>query len=208
MKAFTVLRGIAAPMFKDNIDTDQICPKQHLTRLVRTGFDRALFSDRRFDAEGVERADFILNQEPWRKAAILVAGENFGCGSSREHAVWALVEFGVQCVIAPTFGDIFLQNSVNSGLLAVSLPFADVQKLASDALDAPGMDWTVDLPNQAIVTAAGANLAFDIDPSRKARLIDGLDEIGLTLLHQSEIDAFEARQRNAAPWLWHSSHLN
>jgi len=208
MKAFTVLRGIAAPLFKDNIDTDQICPKQHLTRLVRTGFDRALFSDRRFDAEGAERADFILNQEPWRKAVILLAGENFGCGSSREHAVWALVEFGVQCVIAPSFGDIFLQNSVNSGLLAVSLPFADVRKLASDALGAPGMEWTVDLPNQTIVTATGATLAFDIDPSRRARLIDGLDEIGLTLLHQSEIDAFEASQRNAAPWLWHPSHLN
>lgn len=206
MKAFNVLRGVAVPLLKDNIDTDQICPKQHLKRLVRTGFDRALFSDRRFDTEGSERPDFILNQDPWRKAAILVAGENFGCGSSREHAVWALVEFGIRCVIAPSFGDIFFQNSVNSGLLAVCLSLENVKKLGNDALAVPGTEWTIDLPNQKISTADGEAIEFDIDQSRKSRLIEGLDEIGMTLLHQSEIEAFEVSQRNVAPWLWHPAH--
>lgn len=202
MTPFIVLQGIPVAMFENNIDTDQLCPKQHLLRLEKTGFDRALFSDRRFEEDGTERNDFVLNQAPWRQARILVAGENFGCGSSREHAVWALVQFGIRCVIAPSFGDIFFQNSVNSGLLALRLAAPEVQRLARIAADAPGSEWRIDLPAQTVQAASGDVIPFDIDATQKDRLLHGLDEIDLTLRHESAIDAFEARQRAAAPWLW------
>ena len=202
MTPFTVLAGTAIPMAEENIDTDQLCPKQHLLRLEKTGFDHALFSDRRFDANGIERPDFILNRLPWRHGSILIAGDNFGCGSSREHAVWALVQWGIRSVIAPSFGDIFLQNSVNSGLLAIRLPKETVNALAHAAESEPGANWTIDLPAQAVVPPRGEAVAFEIDATRKERLLLGLDEIALTLRHQQEIDEFEARQRREAPWLW------
>ncbi len=202
MKPFTVVAGSVIPMAEDNIDTDQLCPKQHLLRLEKTGFDRALFSDRRFDANGVERPDFILNRLPWRDGSILIAGDNFGCGSSREHAVWALVQWGIRSVIAPSFGDIFFQNSVNSGLLAIRLPKETVNALVHEAESEPGASWTIDLPAQVILPPRGERVVFEIDPTRKERLLLGLDEIALTLRHQREIDEFEARQRREAPWLW------
>jgi len=204
MKPFTVLAGSAIPMAEDNIDTDQLCPKQHLLHLEKTGFDRALFSDRRFDANGLERPDFILNRLPWRHGSILIAGDNFGCGSSREHAVWALVQWGIRCIIAPSFGDIFFQNSINSGLLAIRVPKEKVNTLVHEAQSEPGAKWTIDLPAQAIAPPRGEEVAFEIDPTRKERLLFGLDEIALTLLHQREIDEFEARQRREMPWLWHA----
>jgi len=204
MKPFTTLESIAIPMPEDNIDTDQLCPKQHLLRLEKSGFDHALFSDKRFDAAGAERPDFILNQAPWREGSILIAGDNFGCGSSREHAVWALVQWGIRCVIAPSFGDIFLQNSVNSGLLSIRLPKDAVSGLVREARRQPGAPWTIDLPAQTIWPPQIQGVAFDIDATRKERLRRGLDEIGLTLVHQGEIDVFEARQRREAPWLWHA----
>ena len=207
MKPFTVLAGGAIPMAEDNIDTDRLCPKQHLLSLEKTGFDRALFSDRRFDANGVERPDFILNRPPWRHASILIAGDNFGCGSSREHAVWALVQWGIRCVIAPSFGDIFFQNSVNSGLLAIRLPREKVDILVHAAQREPGAQWTIDLPAQAIAPPHGDAVAFEIDPTRKERLLHGLDEIALTLRHQRAIDEFEARQQREAPWLWRAMQL-
>lgn len=207
MRPFTVHAGGAIPIVEDNIDTDQLCPKQHLLRLEKTGFDRALFSDRRFDANGIERPDFILNREPWRNGSILIAGDNFGCGSSREHAVWALVQWGIRSVIAPSFGDIFLQNSVNSGLLAIRLPKERVSTLVDEAQREPGATWTIDLPAQAIAPPRGDAVAFEIDPTRKERLLLGLDEIALTLRHQQEIDEFEARQRREAPWLWRATQL-
>lgn len=202
MQAFKEIEGVAAAMFEDNIDTDQLCPKQHLKRLQRTGFGDALFSDRRFNADGTVRGDFLLNQPPWDQARVLVAGDNFACGSSREHAVWSLVDFGIRCVIAPTFGDIFFQNSVNSGLLAVRLPRDRVERLARFAQKAPEQHWRVDLPLQRIVLSDGEEVNFDIEPERKDRLLSGLDEIGMTLRHQDAITSFETRQRSAQPWLW------
>jgi 3-isopropylmalate/(R)-2-methylmalate dehydratase small subunit len=207
MNPFTVLAGGAIPMAEDNIDTDQLCPKQHLLRLEKTGFDRALFSDKRFDSDGVERPDFILNRRPWRTGSILIAGDNFGCGSSREHAVWALVQWGIRCVIAPSFGDIFFQNSVNSGLLAIRLPKEKVSALADKALSTPGASWMIDLPAQVILPSQGDEVAFEIDAKHKERLRLGLDEIALTLHHQKEIDAFEMRQRHETPWLWRAARL-
>ena len=208
MKEFTVLSGCAIPMAEDNIDTDQLCPKQHLLRLEKTGFDRALFSDKRFDANGVEQPDFILNRAPWREGSILIAGDNFGCGSSREHAVWALVQWGIRCVIAPSFGDIFFQNCVNSGLLAIRLPRKTVNVLVHQAQSEPGALWTIDLPAQTVVPPRGeATTTFEIDATRKERLLLGLDEIALTHRHQREIDEFEARQRREAPWLWRAVRL-
>ena len=205
MKPFTILAGGAIPMAEDNIDTDQLCPKQHLLRLEKTGFDRALFSDRRFDANGIERPDFILNRPPWSRGSILIAGDNFGCGSSREHAVWALVQWGIRSVIAASFGDIFFQNSVNSGLLAIRLPKEKVNALVHEAQSEPGAQWMIDLPAQAIAPPRGEKVAFEIDSTRKERLLLGLDEIALTQRHQREIDAFEVRQRRDAPWLWRAT---
>jgi 3-isopropylmalate/(R)-2-methylmalate dehydratase small subunit len=207
MKQFTMVSGTAIPMAEDNIDTDQLCPKQHLLRLEKTGFDRALFSDKRFDANGVEQPDFTLNRAPWRHGSILIAGDNFGCGSSREHAVWALVQWGIRCVIAPSFGDIFLQNSVNSGLLAVRLPKEKVNTFVEEARRDPGAQWTIDLPAQLVVPPHGERTAFEIDATRKERLFLGLDEIALTHRHQRDIDEFEARQRREAPWLWRAIRL-
>jgi 3-isopropylmalate/(R)-2-methylmalate dehydratase small subunit len=199
MIRFDTLTAAAVPLMEENIDTDQLCPKQHLTAIKRVGFGAALFSDRRADPAG-----FILDHPEYASAAILVTGPNFGCGSSREHAVWALVDFGIRCVIAPSFGEIFLNNSVNSGLLAIKLPPEAVENLAVQAADNPGALWTVNLRDQTITTASGQAIAFDIEAHRKHRLLEGLDEISVTLEHGSALAAFEQHQRRSRPWLWNA----
>lgn len=202
MERLTQFYGIAAPLLEDNIDTDQLCPKQHLKRLVRSGFGPTLFSDRRFHPDGSERPEFLLNQAPWRNASILVAGDNFGSGSSREHAVWALADYGFRCIVAPSFGDIFFQNCVNSGVLAVRMSRAQVESLAEAALRSPGAPWEVDLTLQLITPALGEPVRFEIEPGRRERLMAGLDEIALTLQRREAVAAFEARQKSREPWLW------
>lgn len=202
MQKFEVFTAPAVPLVESNLDTDQLCPKQHLKTIHREGFDKALFSDRRFDLAGNPIPDFVLNRPEYARAGIMIGGENFACGSSREHAVWALVDFGIRSVIAPSFGEIFLQNTVNSGLLAIVLPQADVERLTAVAGARAGTEWTIDLPAQTISAPGLPEISFPIEPDRKERLIKGLDEVSLTLLHQAEIAAFAQRQRQAEPWLW------
>jgi 3-isopropylmalate/(R)-2-methylmalate dehydratase small subunit len=205
MQAFTTLTGIAAPLAMINVDTDMIIPKQFLKTIKRTGLGRYLFNDMRYTPDGKEKADFVLNRPAWRKAEILVAGENFGCGSSREHAPWALLDFGIRCVIAPSFADIFFNNCFKNGILPVVLPKAVVEELMADAEKGANARVTVDLPNQQIVRPNGERIAFELDPFRKHCLVNGLDDIGLTLEKRPRIDAFETRQRAAQPWLYRAS---
>jgi 3-isopropylmalate/(R)-2-methylmalate dehydratase small subunit len=202
MEKFEHFTAPAVPLVENNLDTDQICPKQHLKTIHREGFDKALFSDRRFDAQGNPIPDFVLNRPEYARAGIMIGGENFACGSSREHAVWALVDYGIRCVIAPSYGEIFLQNTVNSGLLAIVLPLTEVERLAAVAEARAGAEWTIDLPAQTILAPGLSPIVFSIEPERKERLVKGLDEVSLTLLHQVEIAAFAARQRQSEPWLW------
>ena len=195
MDPFTVLTGIAAPLLRVNIDTDLIIPKQFLKTLVRSGLGQYLFQEVRYDTEGRERPDFILNQAPYRTASILLAGANFGCGSSREHAPWALKDFGIRAILAPSFADIFYTNCFSNGLLPVQLPMEVVEALA--AVKTP---LTVDLPAQE-VRGGGLSFAFDIEPARKAVLLEGLDEIKRTEVNLPDITAYEIRRRQEAPWL-------
>jgi 3-isopropylmalate/(R)-2-methylmalate dehydratase small subunit len=193
MQAFVTHRGVVAVLDRENIDTDQIIPKQHLKRIERTGFGAFLFSDWRYFPDGSPRPDFVLNQEHGRRASILVAGKNFGCGSSREHAAWALMDFGFRAVIAPSFADIFRNNSGNNGLLVIELPEERVQMLAQRGRK-PGYELKIDLENQTIRDDIGFKIDFAIDPSRRSRLLQGLDEIGLTLMHEADIAKFEQRR--------------
>ena len=186
-----------------NVDTDCIIPMARLTRFGRGELGPWAFESLRYLADGSENPRFILNQAPWRGAGILLAGENFGCGSSREVAVWALWEIGLRCVIAPSFGDIFHGNCFQNGMLPVHLPAAEVEALATEA-GRGAMEIGVDLQAQHIVTAAGRALAFDIEPGRREALLQGLDAIGLTLRHAAAIDAFQARARARRPWLYRS----
>jgi len=202
MEKFTKLTGIAAPLDMLNVDTDMIIPKQYLKTIKRTGLGKALFAELRYDVAGAEIADFMLNQPAWREAAILVAGENFGCGSSREHAPWALLDFGIRCVIAPSFADIFHNNCFKNGILAITLSKDRVAGLMAAARRGANATMTVDLDAQTITDPDGAVIAFDIDPFRKHCLLNGLDEIGLTLQQGAAIDGFESEQRHAQPWLW------
>ena len=195
MTPFTTLTGIAAPLLRSNIDTDLIIPKQFLTTLVRSGLGRHLFHEIRYDTEGLERPDFVLNRTPYRTAAILLAGPNFGCGSSREHAPWALKDFGIRAILAPSFADIFHTNCFANGLLPVPLPMTAIKALA--AVKGP---LTVDLPAQQ-VRGGGRTYTFDIEPARKAVLLEGLDEIRRTEANLADIAAYEARRRIEAPWL-------
>jgi 3-isopropylmalate/(R)-2-methylmalate dehydratase small subunit len=195
MDPFTVLTGIAAPLLRANIDTDLIIPKQFLKTLVRSGLGRNLFQEIRFHADGTERPDFILNQSRFRQASILLAGPNFGCGSSREHAPWALKDFGIRAILAPSFADIFFTNCFSNGLLPVALPMEAIEALAT--VDGP---LTVDLPAQQ-VRGGGHTFTFDIEPSRKAVLLEGLDEIKRTEANLTDIVAYEIRRRTEAPWL-------
>lgn len=199
MDKFTTLTGIAAPFPIVNVDTDMIIPKQFLKTIKRTGLGKNLFDEMRYDDEGNEKPDFILNQEPYRHASILVAGENFGCGSSREHAPWALLDFGLKCIIAPSFADIFYNNSFKNGILPLILPQSETDKLMSDAQD--GLNITINLEKQIVVRDNGEEISFEIDPFRRQCLLEGLDDIGLTLQHIDKIKAYEKNQETEMPWV-------
>ncbi len=200
MEKFTKLTGIAAPLPLTNVDTDMIIPKQFLKTIKRSGLGKALFYEMRYDENGNENPDFVLNREPWRRASILVALDNFGCGSSREHAPWALLDFGIRCVIAPSFADIFYNNCFQNGILPVVLPKKDVDALMSVA-GSDNPELTVDLENQEIRAPNGVVIRFDIDPFRKHCLLEGLDNIGLTLQKLDRIEAFEKAYAEKFPWL-------
>jgi len=200
MQKFTILTGTAAPMPMVNVDTDMIIPKNFLKTIKRSGLGKALFYEKRYDDEGRERPDFVLNQAPWREAKILVAGDNFGCGSSREHAPWALADFGIRAVVSTSFADIFYNNCFKNGMLPIKLKAEEVELLMEDAKR--GERLTVDLPRERIRRPDGSEIAFTIDPFLKTCLLEGLDEIGLTLQKAPFIADFEAKQRASQPWLW------
>jgi 3-isopropylmalate/(R)-2-methylmalate dehydratase small subunit len=200
MEKFTKLTGVAAPLPMRNVDTDMIIPKQFLKTIKRTGLGKSLFFEMRYDEAGKEIPDFVLNQPAYRKATILVTGENFGCGSSREHAPWALLDFGIRCIIATDFADIFYNNCFQNGILPIKLPQADVDKLMDDASRGANATVTIDLESQEIRGPDGGVIKFDIDPFRKHCLLNGLDNIGLTLEKQKAIDAFEEKAQAAHPW--------
>jgi 3-isopropylmalate/(R)-2-methylmalate dehydratase small subunit len=202
MQAFTKLTGIAAPLPKANVDTDQIIPARFLKSISRLGFGKNLFANFRFKEDGSENPDFVLNQEPYRRAEVLIAFENFGCGSSREHAPWALLDFGIRCVIAPDFADIFHNNCFKNGVLPVRLPREICEKLMEDAKLGGNARISVDLERQVVVRPNGEEIAFQIDPLRRHLMLNGLDDIGQTMQHAPAIDGFEARQRAAQPWLY------
>lgn len=199
MEKFTTFEGIAAPLDMINVDTDMIVPKQFLKTIKRSGLGANVFDEMRFRPDGSEIEDFVLNQPDYRQSQILVAGDNFGCGSSREHAPWALLDFGFRCVIAPSFADIFFNNCFKNGILPIALPQAEVDKLMSDAKQGNGTVLSINLEAQTITRPNGEAIAFDVDPFRKNCLIEGLDDIGLTLKKSEKIDAFEA-ERNQLAW--------
>lgn len=201
MEKFTTHSGACVAIDLANIDTDQIIPKQFLKRIERTGYGQFLFYDWRFDAEGKARADFVLNDPRYQDATILIAGSNFGCGSSREHAPWSLLDHGFRVVIAPSFADIFYNNSLKTGILPVVLDDASVGEIMSRASEDPKYRLSVDLQGQTVTGDSGLSKSFRIDPFRKYCLLNGLDDIGLTLLHEGSITAFEDRRRRAQPFL-------
>jgi 3-isopropylmalate/(R)-2-methylmalate dehydratase small subunit len=200
--AFTVVTGVAAPLAQPNIDTDAILPARFLKRMDIAGLGDALFHEWRFDGNGAERPGFVLNQPAYREAAVIVAGANFGCGSSRENAVWALYEYGIRCVIAPSFGDIFFNNCLNYGLLPVVLPMDRIESLLRAITAQPGAAITVDLQACTVRGPDGQDDAFAIGDHARHRLLKGLDEISLTLEHETEISAYEARRKRDKPWLF------
>jgi len=200
MDKFTTLTGVAAPLPMINVDTDAIIPKQFLKTIQRTGLGKNLLYELRYDEDGKEKPDFVLNKPAYRKTQILVAGENFGCGSSREHAPWALLDFGIRCVIAPSFADIFYNNCFQNGILPIVLPQEDVDKLMDDASRGANATVTVDLEKQEIRGPDGGCIKFEMDPFRKRCLLEGLDNIGLTLESAKAISDFEAKARDARPW--------
>jgi 3-isopropylmalate/(R)-2-methylmalate dehydratase small subunit len=202
MEAFTRHTGIAAPLDRSNVDTDAIIPKQFLRKVERTGFGRHLFHEWRYtDYDGTqENPDFVLNQEPYRKATILLAQENFGCGSSREHAPWALLDFGIRVIIAPSFADIFYNNSLKNGIVLIALPAAQVSELFAMSAEQP-LELTVDLPQQTVTTKDGQTYAFDIDGFAKDCLLKGLDPIDWTLQFEDRIVDYEETLRKTKPWL-------
>ena len=202
MEKFTKLTGVAAPMDAINVDTDQIIPKLHLRTIERTGLGKVLFDELRFHPDGTEKPGFILNRAPWRNAEILVAGDNFGCGSSREHAPWALLDFGIRCIVSTSFADIFYNNCFKNGILPVTVSRDDLDALMADASDRENPILTVDLEAQRITRPNGAVIDFTIDEFRRDCLLNGLDDIGLTMQKVDRIDAFEARQREQQPWLY------
>ncbi len=201
MDKFTKLTGVAAPLPIINVDTDMIIPKQFLKTIKRTGLGKNLFDEMRYTKDGHEVPEFVLNRPAYRKATILVAGANFGCGSSREHAPWALLDFGIRCVIAPSFADIFYNNCFKNGILPIKLPQSEVDKLLDDASRGANAVITVDLEKQEITGPDGGRIAFDLDPFRKYCLLNGLDDIGLTLQKQDKIAGFEVRRQREQPWL-------
>ena len=213
MQAFTVHKGLVAPMDRDNVDTDAIIPKQFLKSIQRSGFGPNLFDEWRYldqpGQPGVPESarqpnpDFVLNQPRYAGASVLLARKNFGCGSSREHAPWALEQFGFRAIIAPSFADIFFSNCFKNGLLPIQLPEATVAQLFDEVFAFPGYQLTVDLPRQVIVKPDGTEIAFDVQPFRKYCLVNGFDDIGLTLRQKDKIQAFEAERLARMPWLAH-----
>jgi 3-isopropylmalate/(R)-2-methylmalate dehydratase small subunit len=201
MQPFTKLSGVAAPLPMVNVDTDMIIPKQFLKTTKRTGLGSALFFEQRYDDSGAEKPDFVLNKPAYRKAQILVAGANFGCGSSREHAPWALLDFGIRCVISTSFADIFYNNCFKNGILPIKLAQAGVDKLMDDAERGANAVISVDLEKQEIRGPDGGCVTFDIDPFRKQCLLNGWDDIGLTLRNENKISDYEARARLSQPWV-------
>jgi 3-isopropylmalate/(R)-2-methylmalate dehydratase small subunit len=201
MQKFITLTGVAAPFALVNVDTDMIIPKQFLKTIKRTGLGKALFHELRYDDKGRERPEFVLNKPAYRQAQILVGGENFGCGSSREHAPWALLDFGIRSVISTSFADIFYNNCFKNGILPIVVSPADWRKLIDDAERGANATLTIDLPSQEIRGPDGGVVRFEIDPFRKRCLIEGLDDIGLTLEKSQEIEQFEKRQAERRPWL-------
>ena len=199
MEKFTALAGIAAPLDIINVDTDMIIPKQFLKTIQRSGLGKNLFDEMRYTPDGEEIADFVLNQPAYRAAEILIAGDNFGCGSSREHAPWALLDFGIRCIIAPSFADIFYNNCFKNGILPIVLPQEDVDKLMDDAKRGANATISIDLENQTINGPDGGTIAFEVDAFRKTCLLEGLDDIGLTLKKGEAIDTYEAGL-DAQPW--------
>ena len=200
MEAFTRLDAPAAPLPLANIDTDQIIPKQFLKTVERAGLAKGLFYDLRFDEQGREKPDFVLNQPAYRHAGVLIAGDNFGCGSSREHAPWALMDFGIKAVISTSFADIFYNNCFQNGLLPVVLSASQVQQLMDEARGGNHV-FSVDLESQTVTAPSGKAYRFDIDPAAKEKLLKGLDAIGETLMHAADIDVYEQKRALAQPWL-------
>ena len=202
MQPFTTLTGVAAPLEITNVDTDMIIPKQFLKTIKRTGLGSGLFAEMRYAEDGVtENPDFVLNKPAYRKSQILVAGDNFGCGSSREHAPWALLDFGIRCVISTSFADIFYNNCFKNGILPVVVSPEDLDKLMDDARRGANATLTIDLETQEIRGPDGGVVKFDMDPFRKHSLMNGLDDIGLTMEKAGSIDTFEAKAAESRPWL-------
>ena len=201
MERFTVLTGVAASLPLVNVDTDMIIPKQFLKTIKRTGLGSALFHEMRYHRSGEENPDFVLNRPAHRQAKILIAGDNFGCGSSREHAPWALLDFGIRCVISTSFADIFYNNCFKNGILPIVVSPANLKKLLDDADRGSNATITIDLPKQEIRGPDGGTVKFDIDPFRKHCLLNGLDDIGLSLEKVTSIDTFEKKQAATQPWL-------
>ncbi|MDY0872249.1 3-isopropylmalate dehydratase small subunit [Dongia rigui] len=202
MEKFTKLSGIAAPMPIRNVDTDMIIPKQFLKTIKRTGLGKNLFDEMRYTPDGKEIPDFVLNKPQYRKAQILVAGDNFGCGSSREHAPWALADFGIRCIISTSFADIFYNNCFKNGILPIKVSKEDVAKLMDDAERGANAVVSVDLETQEIKGPDGGTIKFEVDAFRKHCLLNGLDDIGLTLQKKDAMESFETKNKLSQPWLW------
>ncbi|MBJ7414268.1 MAG: 3-isopropylmalate dehydratase small subunit [Niveispirillum sp.] len=203
MEKFVQLTGVAAPLRLMNVDTDMIIPADYLKTIKRTGLGAGLFASMRFK-DGQEVADFVLNKPAYRQSKILIAGDNFGCGSSREHAPWALADFGIRCIIAPSFADIFFNNCFKNGILPIRMPTEVVDRLMAAADNGANATFTVDLEAQSITLPDGEKIGFDVEPFRRQCLLNGWDDIGLTLREAGSIDAFEAKAKDGQPWLWAS----
>lgn len=201
MQKFDQLTGVAAPLDILNIDTDMIIPKQFLKTIKRSGLGKNLFDEMRYDRDGSEMADFVLNRAPYRQAEILVAGDNFGCGSSREHAPWALLDFGIRCVISTSFADIFYNNCFKNGILPIVVSPDERDALLADAADTENPELSIDLVAQTIRRPNGVTISFEVDAFRKKCLLEGLDDIGLTMEKSGSIDDFEANRAQEQPWL-------
>lgn len=202
MQAYSTHTSIAALMNRSNVDTDQIIPKQFLKKVERSGFGAHLFHDWRFNDDGSDNPEFELNKPAFKGAKILVAGDNFGCGSSREHAPWAIADYGFNTIISTSYADIFFNNCFKNGILPIVVDKALLANLMAEIAANEGVSFTVDLANQQVSTPAGNNFTFEIDPFRKGNLIGGLDDIGLSLKHVAEIDVYEQRHKQQFPWLW------
>jgi len=201
MEKFNTFKGIAAPFNILNVDTDKIIPKQFLTTIKRTGLGKHVFDEMRYKKDGSENPNFVLNQKPYDKSNILIAGDNFGCGSSREHAPWALKDFGIKCIISTSFADIFYNNSFKNGLLPIKVSSDERDALLADSKDTENPELEIDLPSQEIRRPNGAVIKFEIDPFRKKCLLEGLDDIGITMQQSSDIKEFETKMSNERPWL-------